>query len=155
MLLLRAQSIEAYSTVFTGKKGKTMTPSRNSYKQWRVIYPSDWQINQHSINPNTNPKTAFFKKKVDHDPDPTFSWHASRSFRNLSSGRLRFEGEQQPIALLVRNKMVIFKVVARSRVGIHTYAGTYSRNLELFVFNFEKAFLSLNRDDTNPNPKPE
>ena len=49
---------------------------------------------QYSINPKPNPKTAFFKEKVDHDPDPTFYWHASWLFRNLSIGRLRFEWEQ-------------------------------------------------------------
>ena len=32
-----------------------------------------------SVNPNPYPKTAFFKKKIDPDPNPSFYWHPDKA----------------------------------------------------------------------------
>ena len=39
-----------------------------------------------SVNPNPypNPKTAFFKKKIDPDPDPALYWHPPTTANSLS-----------------------------------------------------------------------
>ena len=34
-----------------------------------------------SVNPNPNPKTEFFKKKI--DPDPEFYWHPAEMEKRL------------------------------------------------------------------------
>ena len=73
MLLLRAQSIEAWYSVY-GKKGENSDTIKEvtSSGETSTLQTGKYTNIQYSINPKPNPKTAFFKKKVDSDPNPTF-----------------------------------------------------------------------------------
>ena len=48
--------------------------------------------------------------------------------------------------------IIIFKVIARSVASMYAHTPVRTAEIWIFFFNFEKVFLSLNRDDTNPNP---